>query len=484
MDAKPSLSIQRSGARQLSNFGISGTMPSSFPVLPTPLGERYPKLTDSHQVSMERELMQHSPAVISPMSSNSGVVGHLFSSSSGFSTDLHFSSVPQQENHPRQSHLISQSTNSGTSLVLPDSVDSEVPRSTASSHYDKEENNPSWCTDTLPDFLDYPISSSIQNNQLERSNHGGIAIPSEDLTKHNDWQEWADQLITDNGALTADLNELLADASIAVPEPKIHHHMSNLPTNFSIQHPNNQLPVTPGETCTAVAQSSSANCAQTKQRMRWTPELHEAFVEAVNKLGGSERATPKGVLKRMKVEGLTIYHVKSHLQKYRTARYKPDTTEESSEKNPTSIEDLSSLDMKTGIEITEALRMQMEVQKQLHEQLEIQRNLQLRIEEQGRHLQMMFEKQCKSGMDLLKGTSSATENPLKEFTDAVGNAPSKDDSGVPVDNCETGGRSAGENYQDGGEKHKDQATEVAGYCEANVAGSSNLPPSKRAKVHS
>lgn len=87
-------------------------------------------------------------------------------------------------------------------------------------------------------------------------------------------------------------------------------------------------------------------------------------------------------------------------------------------------------------------------------------------------------------MDLLKGTSSATENPLKEFTDAVGNAPSKDDSGVPVDNCETGGRSAGENYQDVGEKHKDQETEVAGNCEANVAGSSNLPPSKRSKVHS
>ncbi|KAK1307707.1 hypothetical protein QJS10_CPA09g01962 [Acorus calamus] len=28
----------------------------------------------------------------------------------------------------------------------------------------------------------------------------------------------------------------------------------------------------------------------------------------------------------------------------------------------------------------------------------IQRNLQLRIEEQGRYLQMMFEKQCKAGM--------------------------------------------------------------------------------------
>ncbi|KAF6989545.1 hypothetical protein CFC21_006873 [Triticum aestivum] len=55
-------------------------------------------------------------------------------------------------------------------------------------------------------------------------------------------------------------------------------------------------------------------------RLRWTPDLHRCFVHAIHTLGGQYRATPKRVLQLMGVAGLTISHVKSHLQMYRNMR--------------------------------------------------------------------------------------------------------------------------------------------------------------------
>ncbi|KAJ8430962.1 hypothetical protein Cgig2_003546 [Carnegiea gigantea] len=129
-----------------------------------------------------------------------------------------------------------------------------------------------------------------------------------------------------------------------------------------------------------------------KQRLRWTEELHNRFVDAITQLGGPDRATPKGVLRVMGVPGLTIYHVKSHLQKYRLAKYIPD-----------SPSDGKGGLAPWGLQINEALRMQMEVQKRLHEQLEVQRQLQMRIEAQGQYLQKIIEEQQKLSC-VLKGS--------------------------------------------------------------------------------
>ncbi|KAL6844456.1 hypothetical protein ACP4OV_026129 [Aristida adscensionis] len=162
---------------------------------------------------------------------------------------------------------------------------------------------------------------------------------------------------------------------------------------------------TPKGSATAAGQG-----APRKTRIRWTQDLHERFAECVNQLGGADKATPKGILRLMKKsDGLTIYHIKSHLQNYRVARYMsmPASSKGKQEKSAVG-NDVQNLNANIGMQITEALRAQLDMQRRLHEQLEIQQNLQLRIEKQGKKLQKMFEEQ-------LKASSSAEMEPREEL---------------------------------------------------------------------
>eukprot|EP00271_Cylindrocystis_brebissonii_P022396 TRINITY_DN860_c0_g1_i6.p1 TRINITY_DN860_c0_g1~~TRINITY_DN860_c0_g1_i6.p1 ORF type:complete len:1560 (+),score=397.22 TRINITY_DN860_c0_g1_i6:285-4964(+) len=59
-----------------------------------------------------------------------------------------------------------------------------------------------------------------------------------------------------------------------------------------------------------------------KPRMKWTWKLRSTFAEAVASLGGVELATPKTVLRAMGTQGLSLWQVKSFLQKYRALHTK------------------------------------------------------------------------------------------------------------------------------------------------------------------
>ncbi|KAH9620753.1 hypothetical protein KSS87_005778 [Heliosperma pusillum] len=153
-----------------------------------------------------------------------------------------------------------------------------------------------------------------------------------------------------------------------------------------------------------------------KPRLRWTADLHERFVDAVTQLGGPNKATPKAILRTMGVKGLTLFHLKSHLQKYRlgkqsgkdmgdalkdglTAAYHLESprTSNSSTSLPTS-------DMDEGYKVKEALRTQMEVQTKLHLQVEAEKHLQLRQDAERRYMAML-ERACKILSEQLMGVA-------------------------------------------------------------------------------
>ncbi|XP_068645230.1 protein PHR1-LIKE 2-like isoform X1 [Aristolochia californica] len=192
----------------------------------------------------------------------------------------------------------------------------------------------------------------------------------------------------------------------------------------------------PGDACLVLT-------TDPKPRLRWTAELHERFVDAVTQLGGPDKATPKTIMRTMGVKGLTLYHLKSHLQKYRLGKQSCKEFAENSkdascvaESQPTGSASSSSSRMLTqdindGYQVTEALRVQMEVQRRLHEQLEVQRHLNIRIEAQGKYLQSILEKACKALTDQTV-VSAGLEAARQELSDLAIKV-SNDCLAVPID---------------------------------------------------
>ncbi|CAN7141663.1 unnamed protein product [Brassica rapa subsp. narinosa] len=104
-----------------------------------------------------------------------------------------------------------------------------------------------------------------------------------------------------------------------------------------------------------------------KTRIKWTTDLHDKFVECVNYLGGPMKATPKQILKMMRTDELTIYKVKSHLQKYRTHKHVQNSMQGTSLKE-------QEIHLE-GSGIKEFMRLQDKVGQHLQEQLEVSMTL-------------------------------------------------------------------------------------------------------------
>ncbi|XP_034697714.1 protein PHR1-LIKE 2-like isoform X2 [Vitis riparia] len=150
-----------------------------------------------------------------------------------------------------------------------------------------------------------------------------------------------------------------------------------------------------------------------KPRLRWTADLHERFVDAVTQLGGAN-TTPKAIMRTMGVKGLTLFHLKSHLQKYRLGKQSGKDMGEApkdgisasylseSPGTSNSSPNLPTSDINEGYEVKEALRVQMEVQSKLHLQVEAEKHLQIRQDAERRYMAML-ERACKMLADQFIG---------------------------------------------------------------------------------
>ncbi|XP_003570376.1 protein PHOSPHATE STARVATION RESPONSE 2 isoform X2 [Brachypodium distachyon] len=374
-----------------------------LPALPEVMVPSFPQYSASY---IERGLCRSSITPLNTFLPASSGLQSTYMSASNFTSDLCINNGLPNEKLSSGSHIIAIS-GFDTSLSSTHSSYKDDP-SSLRMLYPKVSEEIYWVQEPVPGVFDYPASLNVsdQRNLVVSQEMQDIITLDHDthLAKQKEWfSSESSGKFLENSGCGGSVLKAVDTRSTAPPNYTYFHMQNNVSSHFNVD-----------ELCSDNFPSSDT--APTKSRMRWTTELHELFVGAIIKLGGSEKATPKAVQKIMKVEGLTIYHVKSHLQKYRTVRHRSESSDGTSTERSGQMDEISSQKLK-DMDTSEGLRTQIGLQKQLHEQLEIQRKLQLQVEEHSKYLEMAIAKQGESLKQL--GALPVFENSRTQVLDHI-----------------------------------------------------------------
>ncbi|RLM75317.1 protein PHR1-LIKE 1-like isoform X2 [Panicum miliaceum] len=146
---------------------------------------------------------------------------------------------------------------------------------------------------------------------VERQPDSGSVRDPNESDERDEWLTWV------NGGLE---DIIAAGMTSNYPQMAESAHVSSSLNSETHEHRVRQLvsvPTIPGQLCPTVSSPATINVhspQRTKVRRRWTTEMHDRFIDAINQLGGCENAKPKAILDIMNVDGLTRDQVKSHLQ--------------------------------------------------------------------------------------------------------------------------------------------------------------------------